>query len=73
MGDVIIANIETRLPLPLKRILEGAEKAELSEVLILGILPSGEFYAAATHNDLGGHLILLERGKAILLEQLNGS
>jgi hypothetical protein len=72
MGEVVIANIDTTLPLPLKRILDGAQKAELTEVVVIGWLPDGQLYLAATHGDLGGHLILLERAKATVLDQRNG-
>lgn len=70
MGDVVIANIETRLPLPAERILDGARAADLTEILLLGWMPDGQFYAASTHNDIGGHLILLEKAKAVLMAQL---
>lgn len=70
VSNVIIANIETRLPLPAERILDGARDADLSEILLLGWMPDGQFYAAATHNDLGNHLILLEKAKAVLMQQL---
>ncbi len=72
MGEVVIANIETRLPLPLERIVDGAVRAGLTEAVVIGWCPDGDLFIAMTHCDLGGHLILLERAKAMLLEQADG-
>jgi hypothetical protein len=68
--NVIIASIPTTLPVPLKRILDGADKAGLTEAIVIGHDENGELYVAATHNELGINLVLVERAKQILLGQV---
>lgn len=67
--NVITLDVDTTLPIPAERILEGARLNEVSPLLLIGWKPDGELYLASTHGDLGEHLILLERAKAVLLDQ----
>jgi hypothetical protein len=46
MGDVVLLNGVTTLPIPVERVLEGAKN--LDSVLVLGWTKDGEFYAAAS-------------------------
>lgn len=70
MGDVVILPVETRLDLPLERVLDGAREAEVSDVLLLGYDKDGRFHCASTTTDAGKLLILLERAHGCLRYQL---
>ena len=70
MGEVVFPHITTTLPVPVERVLDGAR--DCTEVLVIGWDKDGKLFLAASHGDLGDHLILLERAKAVLLEQVNG-
>lgn len=50
MGDVVFLNVDTRLPIPVERVCDGAK--ELETVLILGFTKEGQFTAAASDADL---------------------
>jgi hypothetical protein len=69
-ADVVILDVETTLDLPLDRILNGARDAEVSDCLLLGYEPSGDFYMASQTTDAGKMLILLERARAVLRHRL---
>ena len=49
MGDVVTLNVETNLPIPVDRVLDGARDMEC--VLVLGFDKEGNFTAATS---LGG-------------------
>jgi hypothetical protein len=69
MGNVVIANIATRGPIPAEQVLETALAAGLDDVLVIGWTTAGRLYLAASTGQLGSHLILLERAKHTLLQQ----
>ena len=71
MGKVVFGNFKTRLDLPLKRILDGAAEAELSPCILIGLMPDGEFYMAGTSANTAENLLLIERGKKFLLDQVD--
>lgn len=71
MGDVVVLSVDTTLDLPLERILDGAREHDLSDVLLCGYEPSGQFYIASQIADAAKLLVLLERAKAALLRQLD--
>jgi hypothetical protein len=55
----------TTAPIPVSRVLDGAQACE--DVLVLGFLPDGELYCAATTSDGGTLLWWLETFKHRLL------
>lgn len=68
MGEVIYANIVTKLDLPAQRVLEAALKEDLQSVVIIGYDSDGDEYFAASIADGGSVLWLMERAKKKLLE-----
>jgi hypothetical protein len=69
-AEIIIWPGETSLDLPLQRILDGAAAADLKPCLVLGKDADGKFYIASTTCDAGALLILLERGKRLLMRRI---
>lgn len=49
MGDVVMLEGWTRLPIPVERVLDNAKHC--THVLVLGWDDKGEFYAAASQTD----------------------
>lgn len=49
MGDILVFPGGTTLPLPVERVLSGALACR--DLLVLGVTPTGEFYAAASVAD----------------------
>ena len=47
MGDVIEANIKTKLPIPVDKILEGA-KGKLTDAIVIGWDESEDLYVATS-------------------------
>lgn len=70
MGDVVILPVETTLDLPLDRILDAALAAEITDCLLMGYDRDGQFYMAAQTNDSGKLLVLLERARSVVRQQL---
>ena len=68
MGEVVILDLVTSLDLPAERVIDGAAKASLEEVVIIGFNKDGEFYFSANKSDGGGILWLMELAKKKLLE-----
>ncbi len=68
MGDVILLEVETTLPIPVERVLDGARDQNLSLLMVIGRNVDGQLYAASSHGDVGNLLLLMERAKAALLE-----
>jgi hypothetical protein len=48
MGEVVILDVPTCLPIPVSRILEKALVAELSVVVVIGIDENGGLYFASS-------------------------
>lgn len=69
-SNVVTLQVETTLDLPLDRILDGARDAEVTAALVLGYDKAGEFYMASQTVDAGKLLILMERGKGLLMRRL---
>lgn len=67
MGDVIVMKCVTRLDVPPERVLEEALSAGLGAVVIAGYDADGKEYFAASCEDGGETLWLLERMKLKLL------
>jgi hypothetical protein len=68
--NVVYARIPTRLDVPCERILEGAQKAGLTEVVVLGFDADGNEYFASSVADGGDVLWHLERAKFRLLRSV---
>ena len=70
--NVIPLNNVTRLDIPVDRVLQGADDADLEHVVILGYgKETGEEYFASSYADGGDVLWLLERAKLQLLRQVD--
>lgn len=52
MGDVVFLNVETTLPIPVDRVLDGCR--DLKEVVVMGWDKDGRFILAASEADLEG-------------------
>lgn len=57
----------TRLDTPPERVIDGAGKANLSDVVIVGFTEDGDFYFASNKADAGDVVWLLEQAKFKLL------
>ena len=68
MGEVIEANIITKLDISVERVLRKAQEAELSGVVVIGWDKDGELYTASSMADGGDMLWMLEMTKKKLLE-----
>ena len=68
MGEVITLGCITTLDLPPERILEGALKANLKTVLVLGYKEDGSTYFASSQADGGDVMWLMEKAKSDLLK-----
>lgn len=71
MGDVVILPCDTTLPLPPERVLEGAIKADLEDVLIVGKDKDGKLYVACSQSAYAEVILLLERAKLFCLRQID--
>ncbi len=56
----------TDAPLPVNKILLGADKAELDEVIVLG-LKDGEIEVFSSDGEIGKILVLMESAKILLM------
>lgn len=65
--NVIIFNGITRHDLPVERLIDRAQEAELESVVIIGWTPEGELYFASSKADGPNVLWLLEKAKKELL------
>ena len=68
MGDIVKWPHPTRLDVPAGRVLQGALDANLTDVVVCGYTPDGDFYAACSYADGGDCLWLLELCKRKLFE-----
>lgn len=65
MANVTYLHATTDQPIPVARVLDGAQAC--TDVLVLGWLPDGDLYAAASTGDGATLLWLLEHFKHALL------
>ena len=65
MADVFYLYQQTDQPIPVARVLDGAR--DLAEVLVLGVTPDGELYAASSLSETGTLLFFIESFKHALL------
>lgn len=66
-AEVVELRTVTRLDLPVERIINGASKAGLTEVIVIGFDADGEFYFAANKASGADALWLLETAKRRLM------
>jgi len=69
--NVIIWPGTTLLALPVSRVAEAADKADLSLCIIIGVQKNGDFYFASTEGDVTMVLWQLERAKIELMKSLD--
>ena len=68
MGEVVELDCVTRLPVPSEKLLQKALDRGVTNVVIIGYDPSGEFWFASADADGGDVLWLLEQAKRKLFE-----
>ncbi len=68
MGEVVELPVVTTLPIPSQRLLRKAIDGGVTNVVIIGYDPEGEFWFASSDADGGDILWLLELAKKKLLE-----
>jgi len=71
--NIHILDVQTKLPLPVNRILDGARNAELSTAIVVGYTEDGEEYFASSTGDIGTIIVLLERMRLGILTDKFGS
>ena len=59
---------ETRLDIPVDRVLSGAGTAKLESAVVVGWDADGDLYLASSLGSEGDALMLLEKAKQFLLE-----
>jgi hypothetical protein len=72
MSDVVELDVLTKLEIPVARVLQAAQDADITEVVVCGLTAEGELYFAASKADAGGILYLIEVAKARLMEACLG-
>lgn len=65
--NVIVLDVETRLDLPVSRVVLGAKINCPETIVVIGYDADGELYLAGTVADAGKVLVLLEKAKAEVL------
>lgn len=65
--NVVFLDVESRLPVPVPRVIEGATVADLAQVLIVGRRRDGELYVASSFTDAEALHWLLSRVQFKLL------
>ena len=66
--NVIPINCGTTLDIPVEKVLNGALKAELDVVILVGSTSEGELYFASSSGDETKVLWLIEKAKKDLLD-----
>lgn len=68
MGEVVELGVVTSLPMPSEKLLRKALEGGVTNVVIIGYDPEGEFWFASSDADGGDVLWLLELAKRKLLD-----
>ena len=71
MSKVVRLPINTKLPLPIDVVLDGALDHELTEVVVLGREPDGKLYIGLSDADIGLAIMLMEWAKMQLVRELD--
>lgn len=68
-AEIITLNVTTVLPIPVEKILSGAATEDLADVFVIGRRKNGKLYLATSTPDGGDLLWLMEKAKAVLMEE----
>ncbi len=60
-NNVVYADFYTTLDIPVERVLDRAQAADLKTVIVVGVTQDGLDYYAASSGDAGAMSILLQR------------
>jgi hypothetical protein len=69
MGDVVVLDVETTLPIPSERVLRKAIDADVRDVVVIGYDENGLLYFAAANPDVAQDLWLLKLAERWLLDR----
>ena len=70
MSNVIQGNFITTLDIPPDKVLAAAQNICLDQVFIIGTSGEYSLYCAASGRSMAENLMLLERAKKLLMEQM---
>ena len=65
---VVILDCMTRLPIPVKRVIKGAEKADLSSIIVIGWDSEDKLFLSSSEAKKSELLWLLEKAKQCLMD-----
>ena len=68
MGDVVVGSFQTRLDIPVERIIQGAMVHPLQSLVVIGETEDGELYFASSLGKFSATLWLIELAKKTLME-----
>lgn len=68
MGEVVELGVVTSLPVPSEKLLQKAIEGGVTNVVIIGYDPEGQFWFASSDADGGDVIWLLEMAKKKILE-----
>lgn len=72
MSNIIQLDIPTKGDIPVGTILEGAQGANLQDVVVIGWIEGEGHYLSTSSGDAGAILLLLELAKKRVLEECTG-
>lgn len=73
MGDVVILDVETTLPIPPERVLQGAIENNIEDVVVIGWnKKTKKLYLASSMAKPAEILLYLELGKSFIMRQVDG-
>lgn len=61
---VVPLSTQTKLDIPVERILDGAKKHDLQQVIVIGAKQDGTLYVALSTGDVGANNLMLDCAKA---------
>ena len=67
MGDVVILDVVTTLPIPVDRILDQSKKADMEMAVVVGWNKDGNLYVATSDSSKSEMIYLLEMAKNAIL------
>lgn len=67
MGEVVILDVDSTLPIPCERVLNSALDAKLKEVVVAGWCEDGRFYFAMSETSAPNIGHVLDLAKATLI------
>lgn len=69
--NVVYFNGHTTLPIPVERVIEGAQLADLKEIIVVGVGQDGQPYLASSHTDKHRIIGQLEMAKSNIVHILH--